>query len=183
VGVGQSEVAVAGMVDSFLLLTIARTGDQLQGIKKGILELADVVAVNKADGAHERDARAAARELAGALRMVTPSGAAWRPPVLACSAQTGTGLDEVWGAVTRHRDTLASSGDLAAKRADQQVQWMWATVRDRLMDRLRDDPAVRAEIPRLEAGVRAGELTATLAAETVLDRLDHRDEERPTPSS
>ena len=183
VGVGQSEVAVAGMVDSFLLLTIARTGDQLQGIKKGILELADVVAVNKADGAHERDARAAARELAGALRMVIPSGATWRPPVLACSAQTGAGLDEVWGAVTRHRDTLASSGDLAAKRADQQVQWMWATVRDRLMDRLRDDPAVRAEIPRLEAGVRAGELTATLAAETVLDRLDHRDEERPTPSS
>jgi len=75
------------------------------------------------------------------------------------------------------------TGDLAVKRADQQVQWMWATVRDRLMDRLRDDPAVRAEIPRLEAGVRAGELTATLAAETVLDRLDRRDEERPTPSS
>ena len=188
VGVGQSEVAVAGMVDSFLLLTIARTGDQLQGIKKGILELADVVAVNKADGAHERDARAAARELAGALRMVTQmssstSGASWRPPVLACSAQTGAGLSEVWAAVTRHRDTLASSGDLAAKRADQQVQWMWATVRDRLMDRLRDDPAVRAEIPRLEAGVRAGELTATLAADAVLDRLNHRDDERPTPSS
>ena len=111
VGVGQSEVAVAGMVDSFLLLTIARTGDQLQGIKKGILELADVVAVNKADGAHERDARAAARELAGALRMVTPSGATWRPPVLACSAQTGTGLDEVWAAVpgTGRRSTRAAS--------------------------------------------------------------------------
>ena len=103
------------MVDSFLLLTIARTGDQLQGIKKGILELADVVAVNKADGAHERDARAAARELAGALRMVTPSGASWRPPVLACSAQTGAGLDEVWAAVTRHRTTLDASGELAAQ--------------------------------------------------------------------
>ena len=171
VGVGQSEVAVAGMVDSFLLLTIARTGDQLQGIKKGILELADVVAVNKADGPHERDARAAARELAGALRMVTPSGATWRPPVLACSAQTGAGLDEVWAAVTRHRTTLETSGELAAKRADQQVQWMWTTVRDRLMDRLRDDPAVRSMIPQLEAAVRAGELTASLAADAVLGRL------------
>jgi LAO/AO transport system kinase len=159
------------MVDSFLLLTIARTGDQLQGIKKGILELADVVAVNKADGAHERDARAAARELAGALRMVTPTGAPWRPPVLACSAQTGAGLEDVWAAVTRHRTTLDASGELASKRADQQVQWMWATVRDRLMDRLRDDPAVRAEIPRLEAEVRAGELTASLAADTVLTKL------------
>ena len=184
VGIGQSEIAVASMTDTFLALMLPGAGDELQGIKKGLLELVDVVAVNKADGAHERDARAAARELAGALRMVTPTGASWRPPVLACSAQTGAGLSEVWAAVTRHRDTLASSGDLAAKRADQQVQWMWATVRDRLMDRLRDDPAVRAEIPRLEAGVRAGELTATLAADAVLDRLNHRDgERRPTPSS
>jgi LAO/AO transport system kinase len=170
VGVGQSEVAVAGMVDSFLLLTIARTGDQLQGIKKGILELADVVAVNKADGPHERDARAAARELAGALRMVTPADAAWRAPVLACSAQTGAGLDEVWDAVQRHRASLEARGELAARRADQQVQWMWTTVRDRLLDRLRD-PAVRAAVPELEAAVRAGELTATLAAEAVLGRL------------
>jgi LAO/AO transport system kinase len=176
VGVGQSEVAVAGMVDTFLLLTIARTGDQLQGIKKGILELADVVAVNKADGSHERAARAAARELAGALRMVAPpvsseTGATWRAPVLACSAQTGAGLDDVWAAVERHRTTLAAAGELARRRADQQVQWMWATVRDRLMDRLRDDPAVRAAIPELETAVRAGELTATLAAEAVLGRL------------
>src|SRR5919202_5457345 len=103
VGVGQSETAVADMVDTFLLLTIARTGDQLQGIKKGILELADVVAVNKADGPHERDARAAARELAGALRMVAPSGAPWRVPVLACSAQTGAGVDEGWAAGARPR--------------------------------------------------------------------------------
>jgi LAO/AO transport system kinase len=171
VGVGQSEVTVAGMVDTFLLLTIARTGDQLQGIKKGILELADVVAVNKADGPHERDARAAARELAGALRLVAPAGATWRAPVLACSAQTGAGLDEVWDAVERHRATLAAAGELAARRADQQVQWMWATVRDRLTDRLRDDPAVRAALPGLEAAVRAGELTATLAAEAVLGRM------------
>jgi LAO/AO transport system kinase len=171
VGVGQSEVTVAGMVDSFLLLTIARTGDQLQGIKKGILELADVIAVNKADGQHERDARAAARELAGVLRMVTPVGVVWRVPVLACSAQTGVGLDEVWTAVERHRAVLDGHGELARKRANQQVAWMWATVRDRLMDRLRDDPAVREAIPRLEAEVRDGALTATSAAETVLARL------------
>jgi LAO/AO transport system kinase len=171
VGVGQSEVAVAGMVDTFLLLTIARTGDQLQGIKRGILELADVVAVNKADGPHERDARLAARELAGALRIVAPAGATWRTPVLACSAQTGDGLDEVWAAVDRHRSTLDAAGSLADRRAEQQVQWMWATVRDRLLDRLRDDPGVRAVLPELEAAVRAGELTATLAAETILGRL------------
>ena len=110
-GVGQSEVAVAGMVDTFLLLTIARTGDQLQGIKKGILELADVIAVNKADGPHERDARTAARELArrAAADDARP-GATWRPPVLTCSAQTGAGLDEVWAAVERHRATLEASG-------------------------------------------------------------------------
>ena len=172
VGVGQSEVAVAGMVDTFLLLTLARTGDQLQGIKKGILELADVVAVNKADGPHERDARAAAAELSGALRMVTPPDAVWRAPVLACSAETGAGLTAVWDAVGRHRATLEAHGALAARRADQQVQWMWSTVRDRLMDRLRDAPAVRAALPGLEAAVRAGELTATLAADAVLDHLD-----------
>ena len=109
-GVGQSEVAVAGMVDTFLLLTIARTGDSLQGIKKGILELADVVAVNKADGDHERPARAAARELSGALRMMTPTSERWRPPVLACSARTGACLDEVWDRVTDHRATLDEHG-------------------------------------------------------------------------
>ncbi len=171
VGVGQSEVAVAGMVDTFLLLTIARTGDSLQGIKKGILELADVVAVNKADGDHERPARAAARELSGALRMMTPTSERWRPPVLACSARTGAGLDEVWDRVTDHRATLDEHGELAPKRAAQQVEWMWAMVRDRLLDRLRSDPAIRAELPALEHDVREGTLTATLAAQTILSHL------------
>jgi LAO/AO transport system kinase len=172
VGVGQSEVAVAGMVDSFLLLTIARTGDSLQGIKKGILELADVVAVNKADSGAERDARAAARELAGALRMMAPGAGDWRPPVLACSGRTGDGLAEVWAAVEKHRETLDATGELARKRAGQQVDWMWAMVRDRLMDRLRTDPGVRERLPELEREVRAGELTATLAAQKILDLLD-----------
>ena len=171
VGVGQSEVAVAAMVDTFLLLTIARTGDSLQGIKKGILELADVVAVNKADGQYERDAHAAARELRSALRMMTPTSVSWRPPVLACSAQTGAGIAEVWTAVEEHRAALEAAGDLVGKRADQQVQWMWAMVRDQLMDRLQSDPAVREALPGLEREVRAGERTPTLAAQAILEAL------------
>ncbi|GAA3082590.1 methylmalonyl Co-A mutase-associated GTPase MeaB [Pseudonocardia yunnanensis] len=171
VGVGQSEVAVAGMVDTFLLLTIARTGDSLQGIKKGILELADVIAVNKADGPHEKDATRAASELAGALRLVTPPNAVWRPRVLACSAQSGVGMAEVWDAVEAHRAALEEAGELAGRRADQQVQWMWAMVRDQLMDRLQSDRNVREAIPQLERDVRGGELTPTLGAQEILKRL------------
>jgi LAO/AO transport system kinase len=171
VGTGQSEVAVAAMVDTFLLLTLARTGDALQGIKKGVLELADVVAVNKADGGGERDARRAATELAGALRMTAPGPGGWRAPVLPCSAATGAGLDEVWDAVARHRAALAADGSLERRRADQQVEWMWAVVRDRLLDRLTSDPGVRAALPELERGVRAGEVAATLAADRLLGAL------------
>ncbi|MEV7086301.1 methylmalonyl Co-A mutase-associated GTPase MeaB [Streptomyces sp. NPDC093085] len=171
VGVGQSETAVAHMVDSFLLLTLARTGDQLQGIKKGVLELADVITVNKADGPHERDARAAARELAGALRLMHPADAAWTPPVLTCSAREGTGLDEVWDRLEQHRGLLAADGRLARKRGDQQVDWAWSMVRDHLLDRLRDHPGVREIAPTLEREVRAGTLTATLAAERIIAAL------------
>jgi len=171
VGVGQSEVAVAAMVDTFLLLTIARTGDSLQGIKKGILEIADVIAVNKADGEHARPARAAARELSGALRMMAPTSPWWRAPVLACSGQSGAGLDDVWAAVTRHRATLDEHGELSRKRATQQVEWMWSMVRERLLDRLRADEGVRAALPDVERSVRAGTLTPTLGADTLLTTL------------
>ncbi|WP_030929178.1 methylmalonyl Co-A mutase-associated GTPase MeaB [Streptomyces sp. NRRL B-24720] len=168
VGVGQSETAVAQMVDTFLLLTLARTGDQLQGIKKGVLELADAITVNKADGPHERDARAAARELAGALRLMHPADAAWTPPVLTCSARESTGLDTLWERLEQHRALLDSTGRLAAKRRDQQVDWTWTMVRDELLDSLRSHPQVRALTPSLEQRVRDGELTATLAAEEIL---------------
>ncbi|WP_329098411.1 methylmalonyl Co-A mutase-associated GTPase MeaB [Streptomyces sp. NBC_01439] len=168
VGVGQSETTVAGMVDSFLLLSLARTGDQLQGIKKGVLELADVLAVNKADGPHERDAKAAARELSGALRLMHPVDAAWTPPVLTCSARESTGLDEVWSRLEQHRTLLETGGRLAAKRAAQQVEWTWSMVRDELLERLRADPAVRELAPGLEAAVRAGTVTATSAADQIL---------------
>ncbi|MBB1247079.1 methylmalonyl Co-A mutase-associated GTPase MeaB [Streptomyces durbertensis] len=172
VGVGQSETTVAAMVDSFLLLTLARTGDQLQGIKKGVLELADVVAVNKADGPHEREARAAARELAGALRLLHASDAedreAWNPPVLTCSARDDKGLDEVWDRLEQHRAVLDATGALTAKRKDQQVAWVWAMVQDQLLDRLRAHPDVRRLTPDLEQQVRDGTLTATLAAHRIL---------------
>ncbi|MFF5436436.1 methylmalonyl Co-A mutase-associated GTPase MeaB [Streptomyces achromogenes] len=176
VGVGQSETAVAGMVDSFLLLTLARTGDQLQGIKKGVLELADVIAVNKADGPHERDARAAARELAGALRLMHGKDAFWTPPVLHCSAREGAGLDTVWERLEQHRRLLESTGRLADRRREQQVGWVWTMVRDELLGRLHADPAVRAAAPDLERRVRKGELTATLAAERILAAFEGRTE-------
>ncbi|PVE04146.1 methylmalonyl Co-A mutase-associated GTPase MeaB [Streptomyces scopuliridis] len=171
VGVGQSETTVANMVDSFLLLTLARTGDQLQGIKKGVLELADVIAVNKADGPHEHDARSAARELAGALRLMHPVDAAWTPPVLSCSAREGSGLDTVWERLEQHRAVLGADGRLTDKRRDQQVDWTWAMVRDHLLDRLREHPGVRELAPALEREVRDGTLTATLAAERIIEAL------------
>ncbi|MFF7725002.1 methylmalonyl Co-A mutase-associated GTPase MeaB [Streptomyces sp. NPDC008001] len=173
VGVGQSETAVADMVDSFLMLTLARTGDQLQGIKKGVLELADLVAVNKADGPHERDAKAAARELAGALRLLQPPDAAWNPPVLTCSARESTGLDTVWERLEQHRRVMETTGALAARRREQQVDWVWTMVREQLMDELRHHPAVRAAGPGIEQRVREGTLPAGLAAERLLEAFRH----------
>ncbi|MFY1594748.1 methylmalonyl Co-A mutase-associated GTPase MeaB [Micromonospora sp. WMMD737] len=168
VGVGQSETTVADMVDSFLLLTLARTGDQLQGIKKGVLELADVIAVNKADGPHATDARRAARELAGALRLMHPPDAGWHTPVVTCSAQEETGLDEVWQQIRHHQDTLTASGELAERRRRQQIGWVWAMVRAELLDRLHTHPTVRALAPRIERQVLAGTLTPAVAAERLL---------------
>jgi LAO/AO transport system kinase len=167
VGVGQSEVTVAEMVDTFLLLSLARTGDQLQGIKKGVLELADVIAVNKADGPHELEAKNAARELSGALRLIH-SGGGRPPPVLTCSAREGTGIDEVWARVVAHGDALRESGELAARRRRQQLGWVWTMVRERLLAELGDHPRVRELAPSLEQQVLAGELTPALAADELL---------------
>ncbi|MCW2757591.1 MAG: putative GTPase [Nocardioidaceae bacterium] len=171
VGVGQSEVTVAGMVDTFVFLTLARTGDQLQGIKKGILEIADVIAVNKADGDRATEAKAAARELSGALRMVTRGTQGWVAPVLTCSALEGTGVDDVWDRVVAHRESLGEDG-LAGKRAEQQLAFMWALVRDELDQRLRRSAGVAAERDAVRAGVLAGELPATLAADRILAAYD-----------
>ena len=174
VGVGQSEVTVAGMVDTFLFLTLARTGDQLQGIKKGILEIADVIAVNKADddGGSDRagEARSAARELAGALRLVHGKDE-WAPPVVTCSGLTGTGVDEVWQHVLGHREHLTPEG-LAGKRAEQQLDFTWALVRDELDQRLRHSAGVARVRGEVRAAVLSGELAAPAAADLILAAYD-----------
>lgn len=168
VGVGQSEVTVANMVDTFVFLTLARTGDQLQGIKKGVLELADIVVVNKADGKHLAEARLAARELSTAIRLIYPRETLWRPPVLTMSAIEGTGLPEFWETVERHRQTLIDAGEFDARRRAQQVDWTRQLVRDAVLDRVLSDPAVRELSAEVEQQVLSGELTPALAAQRIL---------------
>jgi LAO/AO transport system kinase len=172
VGVGQSEVAVSNMVDTFVFLTLARTGDQLQGIKKGVLELADVVVVNKADGRHAIEAKAAARELAAAIRLIYPRETVWRPPVLTLSALEGDGLPELWDTVLKHRDVLTAAGVFDARRRAQQVDWTWSMVRDSVLDRVLTHPAVRRMRAEIERQVLDGELTPALAAQRILDAAD-----------
>ncbi len=171
VGVGPSEITVAGMVDTFLFLTLSRTGDQLQGIKKGILEIADVIAVNKADGDREQEAEASAKDLAGALRLVYAGTQDWVPPVLTCSALEGRGIDTVWQRVIRHREFLGKGG-LHDKRAQQQLDFTWALVRDELDQRLRYDENVAAVRAEVRDAVLAGEMPAATAADKILEAYD-----------
>ena len=169
VGVGQSEVAVSNMVDTFVFLTLARTGDQLQCIKKGVLELADVIVVNKADGAHATEAKAAARELAAAIRLIYPRETLWRPPVLTMSAMEGEGLVELWDTILKHRDILTAAGEFEARRRAQQVDWTWAMVRDSVLDQVLNHPGVKGIRAEVERQVRAGEITPALASQRILD--------------
>ena len=172
VGVGQSETAVADMVDCFLVLLLARSGDSLQGIKKGVLELADIVAINKADGGHVIEAQAAARELTDALHLLQPLNADWSPPVLTCSAIEDRGLADIWQQIQSHRNTLERTGALEAKRNDQQVRWMWTAVEERLVGHLRAHPAVQALTPTLVDALRAGTATPTSAATALLEAYE-----------
>jgi LAO/AO transport system kinase len=169
VGVGQSETTVAGMVDTFLFLTLARTGDQLQGIKRGILELADVIAVNKADGDRRTEAQVAARDLSSALRMVQGRDSA--PAVVTCSGLTGEGVDEVWAKVLDHRARLGPDG-LAEKRSHQQLDFAWALVRDELEQRLRRSEPVRRVRAEVRGDVLRGDLPAVAAADRILAAYD-----------
>ncbi len=171
VGVGQSEYVVADMVDTFVYLTLARTGDQLQGMKRGILELADIVAVNKADEQHEIESARAARELSAALRFLRGPADDWQAPVVTCSGLHNVNLDRVWKHVQRHRAWLDSHGGLERKRRDQLVDWTRALVRERLLTRLDGDP-VRRAVAAAEAAVLAGELTPDQAASRILAALD-----------
>lgn len=168
VGVGQSEVAVAGMVDTFLMLQVARTGDQLQGIKRGILELADVIAITKADGDNEQAARAAARELSIAMKLITSDTKKRRAPVLTCSSYTGAGLDELWNTVEKHRAELEAEGSLAARRLDQQRDWLWNMVRDELLESLRTSLSVRSVARDVEARLADESLSALEGSQVIL---------------
>jgi LAO/AO transport system kinase len=171
VGVGQSEVAVAAMVDLFLVLVSPGAGDELQGIKRGIMELADLVVVNKADGDLAPAAHATAADYANALHLVRPRTPSWSPRVLTSSALTGTGIAEVWGAVGDYRRAVAA--ELVAQRADQARAWMWSEVTDALVDSLRADPDVAALATRLETEVAQGLATPTAAALQLLGRYLH----------
>ncbi|MBA4791081.1 MAG: methylmalonyl Co-A mutase-associated GTPase MeaB [Rhizobiales bacterium] len=167
VGVGQSETAVADLTDTFLVLMLPGAGDELQGIKKGVLELADIVAVNKADGDNVNRARAAAGEYKAALHLLGARAAHWSPPVLTYSGLTGAGVPEVWEQVRAHRARCEAAGAFAATRRAQQVRWMWTLLQERLAERVRTDPAIKARLPALEGAVADGTLAPTLAANEI----------------
>ncbi len=171
VGVGQSEVLVSDMVDFFLVLMIAGAGDELQGIKRGILELADLVAVNKADGDNLIRAQRARQELETAAHFMQPVSPHWKPPVLCVSALEGGGLEELWERVREHRRVLEACGELATKRQQQRLRWMWTMVEEQLLGALRGHDEVRARLPALERDVLDGRLTPTLAARLLLERF------------
>ncbi|WP_315833981.1 methylmalonyl Co-A mutase-associated GTPase MeaB [Bradyrhizobium prioriisuperbiae] len=172
VGIGQSETAVCDMTDFFLALMLPGAGDELQGIKKGLVELADMIAVNKADGDNLTRAQAAAAEYNAALHILTPRSEHWFPPVLTYSALTGTGIDQLWQKVLDHRTAMNASGDLAARRRTQQVKWMWSMLEDRLKARLRADPTIRAQVKQTEASVAEGGMTPAIGADTIAHLLE-----------
>ena len=169
VGVGQSETLVAEMVDFFLVLMLAGAGDELQGIKRGVLELADMIAVNKADGDNQPRALAARAQYQAALRLMHPASPSWTPPVVTCSGLHNIGLDTVWDQVERHRVVLAESGELTEKRRHQQLRWMWSMVEAQLVAAFHATPAVSSLVDQLEADVLAGTMTPTAAARRLLD--------------
>jgi len=168
VGTGQSETLVADMVDFYLVLMLPGAGDELQGIKKGILELADMIAVNKCEGDNDRRALAARVEYKNALNIMTPASPNWKPPVVTISGLNNYGLDTLWEKIQDHRKILTESGELPARRREQQITWMWSMLKERLVLALERDPAVAERIPSIEHDVAAGTMTATVGAETLL---------------
>lgn len=172
VGTGQSETMVADMVDFFLVLALPGAGDELQGIKKGILELADMIAVTKGDGDNRARARVAKADYLAALHILTPAHPDWTPPVVVVSALESKGLDDLWAEVDRHHAVMSANGALTARRRVQQVRWMWAMIQDRLMHDFRGDKRVTPLIARAEADVAAGKTTAVLAADKLLKAFE-----------
>jgi LAO/AO transport system kinase len=171
VGIGQSETAVCDMTDFFLALMLPGAGDELQGIKKGLVELADMIAINKADGDNLKRANAAAAEYRSALHILSPRSQHWFPPVVTYSALSGTGIAELWQKVLDHRTAMNASGEFAARRREQQVKWMWSMLEGRMMARLRADAAIRAKVKKTEAEVADGKMTPAVAAEQIAEWL------------
>jgi LAO/AO transport system kinase len=171
IGVGQSEIAVADMTDFFLVLALPGAGDELQALKKGVVELADMIGVNKADADNIPRAKLAASQFAAALHILSPRSPHWSPPVVTCSARTGDGIDSLWSHVLDHRQRLTASGELKARRGEQQVKWMWTMLEERLFEPVRSERAVKSAMPRIEADVAAGRLAPSAAVEKIAAML------------
>jgi LAO/AO transport system kinase len=183
VGVGQSEIAVADMTDMFLLLLLPDAGDELQGIKRGIVELADLVLVNKADGELHTHAERTAAEYANALRLIRPRSPNWEVLVRTCSALTGAGVPEVWSLVEQYRHVLGESGELAARRAAQARSWLWDVVSADLIEALKADDGVRKRLPEVEQLITEGTLTPAAAARRLVELFVERDSGSESPAS
>ena len=171
VGVGQSEIAVSDMTDFFLVLVLPGGGDELQGLKKGVVELADMIAINKADGDNLPRAKITAAEYGAALHILAPASANWSPPVVTYSALKDDGVEGLWDHVLDHRKRLTASGELAARRGAQQVKWMWSMLEERLYAPLQSDRAVKAALPKIESDVAAGRLAPASAVERIVEML------------
>jgi LAO/AO transport system kinase len=171
VGIGQSETAVCDMTDFFLALMLPGAGDELQGIKKGLVELADMIAVNKADGDNVGRANRAAAEYRNAMKILSPRSENWQPPVLTYSGVTGSGIPELWQKIVEHRTAMTTSGEFAERRSRQQVKWMWSMFEDRMKAHLRGNAAIRAKVKAIEAGVAEGRVTPALAADQIAELL------------
>jgi LAO/AO transport system kinase len=172
VGIGQSETAVCDMTDFFLALMLPGAGDELQGIKKGLVELADMIAVNKADGDNITRANAAAAEYRAALHILSPRSQHWHPPVLTYSALTGTGIADLWQKALDHRTAMQASGDFAERRREQQVKWMWSMLEESWRSRLRADTTIRAKVRELERSVADGRIAPGVAADEIARLAD-----------
>jgi LAO/AO transport system kinase len=162
---------VADMTDFFLVLMLPGAGDEMQGLKKGVVEIADMIAINKADADNVKRAKAAAAEYCAALHILTPRSPNWSPPVITYSALTGAGIADLWENILDHRERMSKAGELDARRREQQVKWMWAMLEDRVFARLKSDPALKAKLPRIEAAVAAGRMSPAVAVEEIAAAL------------
>lgn len=167
VGIGQSETTVAEMVDFFLVLMLPGAGDELQGIKKGVLEIADMIAVNKADGDGAVRARSAASDYRAALHILAPRSPTWSPPVITVSGLANEGLDALWEQIEQHRAKMSATGEFQKRRADQQVAWMWDLLQQRMMEALKNDTRTASRLKELELSVRGGETAVSMAVEEI----------------